>query len=334
MTISAAVTRILMTVILLLTGPMTQAQQPDWAMDPEPDPDRIRVLIRGDDFGLTHGSNLAMQDAFTRGQMTSASVLPSGAWFQETAAMIRAHPEWSIGLHLAVSSGWNRLRFGPLLSPSEVPTLVAADGYFYHSYPDWPLGLRYLEEPPYLYSGEGEMPAETLERRRMMTATKYPDPAEFEAELRAQIQRAQQLGIRFEYIDVHMGGAYVSVLRPVLFKLAKELNMPIPEDGWMGYENIHLRFWTDGAAASKTLASKLRSLEPGLYRIVLHPLIDNEEERAVDSFFGANAAREGQAALDALTSDEVKNAIAEMNIELVTVGDLWNYEEGALRDSQ
>ena len=332
--IPATMTRILMTVILLLAGNMTQAQQPDWAMDPEPNPDRIRVLIRGDDFGLTHASNLAMQEAFTRGQMTSASVMPSGAWFQETAAMIRAHPEWSIGLHLAMSSGWNQLHFGPLLPPSDVPTLVAADGYFYHSYPEWPLGLWILEEPPYLFSGEGEMPAEILDRRRGMTATEYPDPAEFEAELRAQIQRAQRLGIRFEYIDVHMGGAYVSALRPVLFKLAKELDMPIPEDGWMGYEIIHLRFWTDGAAASKTLASKLRSLEPGLYRIVLHPLIDNDEARAMDSFFGANWAREGQAALDALTSEEVKNAIAEMNIELVTVGDLWDYEKGALKDSQ
>jgi len=102
----------------------------------------------------------------------------------------------------------------------------------------------------------------------------------------------------------------------------------------MGFEDIHLRFWSDGPAASKTLARKLRLLEPGLYRIVLHPLVDNEEERAMDSFFGASWAREGQAALDALTSEEVKNAIAEMNIELVTVGDLWDYENSTLNGSQ
>ena len=327
-------TRILIAIMLLQIGIITQAQEPDWAMGPNPEPERIRVLIRGDDFGLTHASNLAMQEAFTNGQMTSASVMPSGAWFQESAAMIRAHPEWSIGLHLAMSSGWNQLHFGPLLPPSDVPTLVAADGYFYHSYPEWPLGLWILEEPPYLFSGEGEMPADILDRRREMTATKYPDPAEFEAEMRAQIQRAQEMGVRFEYIDVHMGGAYVPALRPVLFKLAKELGMPIPEAGWMGYEDIHLRFWGDGPEASKTLATKLRSLEPGLYRIVLHPLVDNEEAQAMDSFFGANWAREGQAALDALTSEEVRNAIVEMNIELVTVGDLWNYENGTLNGSQ
>jgi predicted glycoside hydrolase/deacetylase ChbG (UPF0249 family) len=265
--------------------------------------------------------------------MTSASVMPSGAWLQESAAMIRAHPEWSIGLHLAMSSGWNQLHFGSILPPSEVPSLVAPDGYFYHSYPEWPLGLWILEEPPYLFKGEKEMPAEMLKRRREMTATDYPSPAEFEAELRAQIERAQKLGIRFEYLDVHMGGAHVPALQPILFKLAKELKLPIPENGWMGEKNIHLRFWGDGAAASKTLANKLRSLEPGLYRIVLHPLVDNEEARAMDSFFGPNWAREGQSALDALSSEDVEKAITEMKIELVTVGDLWDYEKGIIKQS-
>ena len=170
--------RILMAVILLLTSFVVLAQRPDWAMDPDPEPDRIRVLIRGDDFGRSHASNLAMQEAFMKGQMTSASVMPSGAWFQESAAMIRAHPEWSIGLHLAISSEWDQLHFGPLLPPSDVPTLVAEDGYFYHSYPKWPLGLWILEEPPYLFSGEGEMPAAILDRRKERTATEYPDPGE------------------------------------------------------------------------------------------------------------------------------------------------------------
>lgn len=318
---------------LLIASPAIAQQVPEWAAEPEENPSKIRVIFRGDDFGDTHASNQAMEKAFVDGVMMSASVAPAAPWFQETAAMIRAHPEWSIGLHLSISSALDRLRYGPILSPAEVPSMVAPDGYFYHSYPDWPLSLKYLAEPPYLFSGEKEMPEVIMTRRRQMTATVFPEPSEVEAEFRAQIHRAQQLNIRIDYLDAHMGAAYVPSLQPVLIKLAKELGVPIPEVGWMGYTNVHVRFWTDGKAASKTLAARLRSLKPGLYRIVLHPLVDTIETRATDSYFGLRMAREGQAALDALCSDEVKAAIEEMNIELVSIRDLWDYKNGRLKSS-
>lgn len=315
----------------IVESPVSPHQKPDWARDPDPTPDRIRLIVRGDDFGTYHSSNLAMEMAFDAGVMRSASVSPAAPWFQETAILIRSHPEWTIGLHLSISSESDRLRYGPILSPAEVPTLVAEDGYFFHSYPGWPLALEYLEEPPYLFSGEPEMPPGILARRRRMTATVFPEPSEVEAEMRAQIRRAQLLNVRIDYIDAHMGAAYVPSIQPVLFRLAKELGVPIPEDGWMGYTNIHIRFWTDAADASKELAARLRRLKPGLYRIVLHPLVDSPEIRAGDSFFGARWAREGQAALGALTSEEVKLAIREMDIELVSIRDLWDYENGRLK---
>lgn len=320
------------TLISLFIATQVAAQEvPDWAAKPEKNPSRIRVIIRGDDFGNTHASNQAMEKAFEDGVMMSASVAPAAPWFQETAAMIRMHPQWSIGLHLSISSELNQLRYGPILSPAEVPSMVAEDGYFYHSYPDWPLSLKYLAEPPYLFAGEKEMPKAIMDHRRKMTATKFPDPDEVEAEFRAQILRAKKLNIKIDYLDAHMGAAYVPSLQPVLIKLAKELGVPIPEAGWMGYTNIHIRFWTDGKAATKTLAARLKSLKPGLYRIVLHPLIDETEVRATDSYFGVNIAREGQAALDALCSEEVKAAIKEMDIELVSIRDLWDYEQGILK---
>ena len=49
------------------------------------DSQAIRLIVRGDDFGYTHASNLAMVKAFEDGVMTSASVLVPGPWFAEAS---------------------------------------------------------------------------------------------------------------------------------------------------------------------------------------------------------------------------------------------------------
>ena len=57
-------------------------------LSPAPGQEKIRLIVRGDDFGYTHASNTAMEEAFQEGVMTSASVLVPGPWFGETAEML------------------------------------------------------------------------------------------------------------------------------------------------------------------------------------------------------------------------------------------------------
>jgi hypothetical protein len=45
----------------------------------------IRLWLRGDDFGYTHASNVAMDEAFNSGLMTSGSLLVPGSWFDRLA---------------------------------------------------------------------------------------------------------------------------------------------------------------------------------------------------------------------------------------------------------
>ncbi len=75
---------------------------PTWAQD-----DKIRLWLRGDDFGYTHASNVAMEMAFNKGIMTSASLLIPGPWASESAAMAVANLNWSIGIHLTITSERN-----------------------------------------------------------------------------------------------------------------------------------------------------------------------------------------------------------------------------------
>jgi predicted glycoside hydrolase/deacetylase ChbG (UPF0249 family) len=328
--------RVAMLAALLIGTPVGGQDVPSWAREPDVQAERVRIIIRGDDFGTTQTSNVAMQRGFEAGVMTSASVLASGPWLSEAVTMVQAHPEWSIGLHLTASSEWDRVRWGPVAEAPQVPSLVAADGNLYHSYPDSPLALQYLgDEGPYLYPNDpGQMPEETRALRRSLTASEFPIVSELEVELRAQVTRAQNLGLRIDYIDCHMGIACKPSLVPVLINLAAELCVPIPEQGWMGTKEFGFRHvGLDLATSAENFAQELGELAPGLYRLVVHPRLDQEDARAEDSYFGPTVAELGQLELDVLTSPTVRAALVRHSIELVSIRDLWDYQACQLRDS-
>lgn len=267
----------------------------------------IRLWLRGDDFGYTHASNVAMEAAFNKGHMTSASVLVPGPWFAETAAMAVVNPDWSIGIHLTITSEWNVLRWRPVSPIGEVPSLVAPDGYL------WGSGYR---------PGRGD-PELTSPR-----ANHFPEPAEVEKEFRAQIERAKAMGVRVEYVDCHMGIACRESLLPITRKLAAENCIPIagrqsfPE---LGRVRIN---WDERTLAEgrRLLSDELRRLQPGLWMYVAHPAADSPELRSVDTVTGDRWARQ-RSAVTALWSDPgIRALIDELGIELVGPRDLFDYD--------
>lgn len=316
----------------LTAVPGIAQKAPAWARDPDPAASGIRLIVRGDDFGSTHSSNLAMADGFASGVMTSGSLLTISSWITEAAALAHDNPHWVIGLHLTVTSEWDRFRWPPVASPLLVPSLVAEDGNMFHSYPGSPLAHQFLEAPPYLFSWDTTpIPAGALERRRRLTSAVLPSAAEVEIELRAQIERARRLGIRVDYLDCHMGVACNPAIVHVLVKLAAELCVPIPEQGWMGDSRIPPPLGGDLASRIDQFVRTLDSLRPGLYRVVVHPTLDSDEARAMDSYFGPSWARSGKMDIDVLASDEVREALRRNSIELVSIRDLWDYETCRLR---
>lgn len=316
-----------------IAAPLSAQVTPEWALAPAAARGHgIRLIVRGDDVGCTHSSDVAMEEGFESGVLTSASVFATCPWLAETAALARAHPDWSIGLHLTASSEWDQLRWAPVAPARSVPTLVADDGYLFHSYPHSPLSLEYLRSPPYISSWDSTaIPAAALLRRRQLTSDRLPDAGELEIELRAQIDRARRAGLRIDYLDCHMGIACKPGVAQVLVRLAKELCVPIPEDGWMGDQRIPPPLGDDLAARTHQFVGTLDSLKPGLYRVVIHPTTDSQEARAIDSYFGPSWARSGQMDVDVLRSREVRDALRRDGIQLVSVHDLWDYKACRLR---
>lgn len=269
---------------------------------------KIRLWLRGDDFGYTHASNMAMKQAFDEGFMSSGSLLVPGPWFAETAAMAKANPEWSVGVHLTITAEWNMLRWGPVSPVSEVPSLVAPDGYFHTS---------------------GYRPSSRTEPQPGdLRAFHEPKLAEVEREFRAQVERAKSMGVNVAYVDCHMGMACREEILPITRKIAAENCIPIAgRQSFPELQNFSLDWDQRTPEEGRRLfEARLRALTPGLWMFVDHPAVDTPELRGVDSNSGESWARLRSSVLAIWTDPEIRKLIDELGIELVGPRDVFDYQ--------
>src|SRR5215213_1652456 len=93
--------------------------------------DKIRLVVRADDFGFTHASNMALERILSDGTITAASVIVNTGWLNETVEILKKHPEVSVGVHVCLNSEWTPYKWGPVLPAKGVPTLVDEWGHFF-----------------------------------------------------------------------------------------------------------------------------------------------------------------------------------------------------------
>jgi len=155
----------------------------------------VKLIVHADDFGMCHSVNRATAALLDAGQVSSASIMMPCPWVGEAAEYARKHPEKDIGLHLTLTSEWRHYRWGPVASRERVPGLLDAEGNLWRS---------------------------------VQEVAQRASAGEVETELRAQIELARRLGIRFTHFDTHMGTLYA---RPDYFqvfeKLGREFGVPI-----------------------------------------------------------------------------------------------------------
>jgi len=73
-------------------------------------PNSRLLVIHADDFGMLHSVNKATIEALTNKWVTSASILVPCPWFPEVARVAHDHPDWDLGIHLALTSEWTPVR--------------------------------------------------------------------------------------------------------------------------------------------------------------------------------------------------------------------------------
>lgn len=234
------------------------------------------LMVHADDAGMCHSVNLATQEALLSGSVQSASIMVPCPWFSEMAETARAHTELDIGLHLTLTSEWKYYRWRPVAAAEKVKGLLDGEGYLW---------------------------------RDARSVAGHASAAEVETELRAQIERARQFGIKFTHVDTHMGTLYA---RPDYFevytKVAREAKVPCmmprptaeaaaemseypitaamleakERDGFVLLDRL-----VTGVRGStleerrESYRQLVRSLKPGVTKLIVHLAKEGEEIRAV-----------------------------------------------------
>jgi predicted glycoside hydrolase/deacetylase ChbG (UPF0249 family) len=259
---------------------------------------KIPLLIRCDDIGMCHAVNMAAKEVLETGIPVSMSVMTPCPWFIEGAELLKKYNHVSVGVHLTLNSEWKNYRWGPVKGREAVPTLVDSMGYFHGS------------------------------RAELFAAN--PSLKEIEEELRAQIDKAIQAGLKIDYLDYHMGAAVQTpATRSIVEKLASEYSLSISR--YYGEEDVSGIYNAPVGNKADTLSQRLLALSPGNVKLlVFHVGLETPETDAmVDLNVSGliNMSKHRHSELLALISREIQGILKQPKYRIVNYRML-NHERG------
>ena len=259
-------------------------------------PKGARLIVRGDDMGYTHAGNEALIQASREGVQTSIEVIVPSPWFPEAVKLLAENPGVDVGIHLALTSEWDNVKWRPL---TDCPSLRDADGYFY----------------PMVFPNQN-YPGQSITENAWRLA-------DIEKEFRAQIELARKKIPRISHLSAHMGCTELTAEVKALTKnLAREYNIPVDFDQeikYVTYEGPH----QTAAEKIQSFLNMLGKLAAGqTYIFIDHPGLDNEELRAVSHIGYEAVAQDRQGVTEVFTSAEVKAFIKAKGIQLISYRDL------------
>jgi predicted glycoside hydrolase/deacetylase ChbG (UPF0249 family) len=222
---------------------------------------------------LAYETNAAGTTLLDDGPVRSAAAIVPAPWFADFSQWCQAHPNADVGLELTLNSELPDYRYKPVSSTGLVPSLVGADDYLW------------------------QLPVQT-----MVNAT----AADVERELRAQINRARNLGLEPTHFTTHLGTlvtrpdfmeVYLRIARqewipamivevtPEQVERFRHQGFPLPHDVLALLEDYplpkvdDLRFLgseTSFAGTKQTFLKLLNDITPGITQIAFPPAIESE----------------------------------------------------------
>lgn len=256
-----------------------------------------QLIIRGDDMGYTHSGNLALIDCYKNGIQQSIEVIVPSPWFPEAVKMLNANPGADVGIHLAITSEWENVKWRPL---TDCKSIRDSNGYFFP-----------------MVSANKNYPGQSI----LEHAWKLAD---IEMEFRAQIELALKLIPRISHLSSHMGCTHLAPeVAEMTRRLAKEYRIPVdPEPRDIVYVTY------DGP--KKTTAEKMGSfikmldkLEPGkTYLFLDHPGLNDAELQSVFHIGYEDVATDRQGVTELFTSKVIRDLINKKGIRLIAYRDL------------
>jgi hopanoid biosynthesis associated protein HpnK len=282
-----------------------------------------RLIVNADDFGMTSGVNRAILESHRDGLVTSATLMATGAAFDEAVLLAREHTGLKVGCHVSLVQSML------MLSPERIPTLgkssAGGSASRYHGLADLAL-------------------ADALGRLK---------PEEIAQEARAQFQKLQAAQIQISHFDTHKHVHLLPAVLSPLLEAAREcgiraLRCPFePPSSIPLYEfPARRRLWKrlpavrvlrvlqpafrrmvaqhglvtpDGAIGisatgcldERLLESMLQCLPEGTWELVCHPAYIDEQLRSLSTL------RTGEIERQALTSARIRRCLDACGIELI-----------------
>jgi predicted glycoside hydrolase/deacetylase ChbG (UPF0249 family) len=135
------------------------------------------VILHVDDAGMSYESNVGTIRALTEGVANSVSVMMPCGWVPGFVHFLKENPTVDAGLHLTLTSEWKQYRWGPLSGKPAVKSLVDQEGALWPSVRD---------------------------------VVRHGAADHVETEIRAQLERAREMGFEPTHMDSHMGTLFAS----------------------------------------------------------------------------------------------------------------------------
>ncbi len=270
--------------------------------------EEAKLAVRMDDMGAFHSVNKAVMDAYNNGISRSVELMPVGAWYPEAVKMLKDAPGLDVGIHIAITSEWENVKWRPLTS---APSLTDERGYFHP-----------------MMKANANYPGQSVAENGF-------DPAELEAEFRAQIERVLADVPRASHLTGHMGCFFFDPkAKEIINRLGDEYGLPVMDLSTPDPDYLQARY-ADGAygmirGKHKTLAEKensfikmLQNLKPGKkYMFIDHPAYDDDEMETVFHIGYEDVAADRQGVTDLYKSERIKKALEDYNVDLITVNQL------------
>ena len=284
-----------------------------------------RLILNADDFGLTRGINRAIGELHSAGVLPSATLMASGAAFDDAVEVASAHPALGVGCHIVLTDG------APVSPPGSIRSLIGADGINFR-----PSLVDFVQALLLGRINEDEVAREAL----------------------AQIEKLQRAGIHPTHMDTHKHAHLFPFIARPLLQIAERCGIrairnPFEPEWSLALEHgsrarrlairliglLRPRFeaheqirdgrvlTTDGTVAisatgqltASTLGEILRALPPtGTYEICCHPGYNDSELDRVTTRLRAHRDVERESLLA-----EVPKALSHSNAPvLVHYGNL------------
>jgi hypothetical protein len=261
------------------------------------------LIVHADDVAETHSVNAATFKSLENGYVNSASIMVPCPWFAEAADFAKAHPDADLGLHLTLTSERVFYRWGPVAPRDTVASLVDANGYFHH---DW-------DQHPRI------------------------EPKHVETELRAQIERALEMGVRPTHLDSHQYRLIENGkdIFEVLLRLGHEYHLPVfvARDWFNDHPYLPASLGPQDIVLDHTVTigpgvppekwadfyrDALKNLQPGVTEFVIHVAFDDEELRAATRERPTWGSAWRQRDFDFFSSSEFRKLLEQQRIQLIT----------------